>query len=394
VTRRARASAAAIAAVASLSSWSGAAWAQFCPSYTASSVNNDAGCAIEAVPGQNPLPEEWAEIFDIVSQGPAVWGDDGPTVADISAGCDAPEPTIDVPARFPCELLKAIAMAESGWRQFCVPTTPSDQVGGPERTIISFDCGYGIGQVTSGMHDGETPDFDRERVASEPFYNLATGTRILAEKWGYTECVGDHQPEVIEHWYIATWAYNGLAYVNNPNNPNHDPNRGVYDPAIGGSAPYQEKVFGRIEHPTEALWPSVALAYPPLGEIGGGSSPAALGEPSCASPTDCSESRVTHVTECQPVTGQGGAGSGGEASQSTGGAGMAGGYRGELGGSGPEAMASSSGEEDGCGCRIVGRGESDSTAALPLALIALLGLGRNAGRRWRRAAGIPSRRAQ
>ena len=34
------------------------------------------------------------------------------------------------------------------------------------RTIISFDCGYGIGQVTSGMHAGETPAFDRARVAA------------------------------------------------------------------------------------------------------------------------------------------------------------------------------------------------------------------------------------
>ena len=38
------------------------------------------------------------------------------------------------------------------WKQFCVPELPADQVGGPSRTIISFDCGYGIGQVTSGMH--------------------------------------------------------------------------------------------------------------------------------------------------------------------------------------------------------------------------------------------------
>ena len=69
---------------------------------------------------------------------------------------------------------------ESNWRQFCVPTEPPDQEGGESRTVISFDCGYGIAQVTSGMHVGETPDFDRERVAADPVYNLATGTRILA----------------------------------------------------------------------------------------------------------------------------------------------------------------------------------------------------------------------
>ena len=108
--------------------------------------------------------------------------------------------------------------------QFCVPSTPSDEVGGASRTLISFDCGYGIGQVTSGMHTGENPGFDRAHVASDPTYNLATGTRILAVKWVATNCVGDNQPTVIEHWYAATWAYNGLAYVNNPSNPNYDSN--------------------------------------------------------------------------------------------------------------------------------------------------------------------------
>ncbi|MBK9265037.1 MAG: hypothetical protein IPM54_35315 [Polyangiaceae bacterium] len=274
----------------------------FCPSYTASSPNNSAGCAIEAVPGTNPTIAEWNAIFDLVSQGPSVWGDKGPTVTDIGQGCGKPEPLHPVPARFPCELLKGITKVESGWRQFCVPTTPSDQVGGQSRTIISFDCGYGIGQVTSGMHFGENPDFDRNRVAADPTYNLATGTRILASKWKATNCVGDNQPTVVEHWYIATWAYNGLAYVNNPNNPNYDTNRGVWNPQVGGGAPYQEKVYGFMEYPN-GQWDAVALAYPNRGDIGGGSSPPTLPEPECASPTDCVNKRPTHVTQCMPAMG-------------------------------------------------------------------------------------------
>ena len=94
-------------------------------------------------------------------------------------------------------------MQESGWRQFCVPDTPADQVGGASRTIISFDCGYGVGQVTSGMHKGETPAFDRARVANDATYNLATGTLILADKWRATNCVGDNQPRTVEDWYVA-----------------------------------------------------------------------------------------------------------------------------------------------------------------------------------------------
>jgi MYXO-CTERM domain-containing protein len=294
---------AAAAAALAMVSVAAPAAAQFCPSYTASSPSNNNGCAIEAVQGTNPTPAEWADIFDLASRGPAAYGDAGPSVRDINDGCGLPDP-------FPCELLKAIAMVESAWLQFCVPTTPPDQEGGPSRTIISFDCGYGVGQVTSGMHDGEDPDFDRQLVASDAFYNLATGTRILADKWAATACVGDNRVLTVEHWYAAAWAYNGLAYSNNPNNPNFDSDRGVYDPAVNNAAPYQEKVFGRIENPTGDLWPSVPLAYPDPAAIGGNSSPQQTGEPACAGPTDCVNTRPTHITLCNDDPGTGGAGGG------------------------------------------------------------------------------------
>ncbi|MBW2528011.1 MAG: hypothetical protein JRI23_27770, partial [Deltaproteobacteria bacterium] len=290
-----------------------AAGAQYCPCYTASSSFNTHDCGVEAVPGQNPTDAEWQVIFDVVSRGPEVWGSDGPSVSEIGAGCGVPEEYHLVPARFPCELLKAIAMAESGWKQFCVPDRPDDQIGPPERTIISFDCGYGVGQVTSGMHTGETPSFDRQRVAAEALYNLATGAQIYASKWRATECVGDNQPTVIEHWYLATWAYNGLAYSNNPNNPSYDANRGIYDPANPDSRPYQEKVFGRVEH-TGGRWTPTALAYPNPGDIGNSTAhpqqPPQLPEPDCASPTDCTGERPTHQTICM---GEGGSGAGGAA---------------------------------------------------------------------------------
>lgn len=363
----------------------GVASAQFCPSYTLSSPNNGNDCGIEAVAGTNPTPAEWTTIFDLVSRGPAAWADAGPTVPDIGQGCGLPEPIHDVPARFPCELLKAIAMVESGWRQFCVPTTPSDQVGGAERTIISFDCGYGIGQVTSGMHIGESPSFDRARVASDPTYNLATGTRILASKWSATNCVGDNQPTVVEHWYTATWAYNGLAYVNNPSNPNYDASRGVYDPAVGNAAPYQEKVFGRIEHPTNGLWPSIALAYPNPGDCGTTGSPPALPEPSCASPTDCTGSRVTHPTLCvdDPTTGAGGAGAGGGSTVGTGGDPSGAGGANEGGGV-STGSGGGSGPDDGCSCATPRPHESGRAWAIGAAAIALAIGRKRHGARMRR----------
>ncbi len=271
----------------------------FCPSYALSSSENTHDCGIEAVPGTNPTLAEWQALFAVVSHGPSGWGSNGPTVDDIGQGCGKPEPLHKVPARFPCELLKGIAMQESSWRQFCVPDRPADQAGGAERTIISFDCGYGVGQVTSGMHRGESPGFDRTRVAAEPLYNLATGASILAGKWRLTECIGDNQPSVIENWYAAAWAYNGLAYKNNPNNPNYDSNRGAWNPKAGGGAPYQEKVFGWIEHPSSsAHWKSVALAYPSLADVGGANGAPELPQPSCASPTDCVARRAVNVSAC------------------------------------------------------------------------------------------------
>ncbi|MCL4751967.1 MAG: hypothetical protein KJ015_17530 [Myxococcales bacterium] len=304
----------------------------YCPSYTLSSSNNTYNCGVEAVNGTNPTPTQWQAIFDVVAKGPPAWGNQGPAVADIGQGCGKPEAMHDVPARFPCELLKAIAMAESGWTQFCVPDMPADQVGGPSRTIISFDCGYGVGQVTSGMHKGETPAFDQKRVAAEPTYNMATGASILASKWRATKCVGDNQPSIVENWYTAVWAYNGLAYSNNPSNPTYSSSRGVYNPAVGGAAPYQEKVFGRVEYPSgnPAYWPSVELAYPNPADVGGTGSPPDLPEPSCASPTDCGNKRSVHTSSCFS-TGTGGAGGSGSGGAPAGG----GGGGAPIGGGGP-----------------------------------------------------------
>jgi MYXO-CTERM domain-containing protein len=369
----------------------------YCPSYSPDSAYNQYGCGVPSQAGTNPTTAEWQPIFDLVSQGPSVWGSNGPSVSDIGQGCGKPEPLHSVPARFPCELLKGIAMQESGWRQFCVPDTPSDEVGGAERTIISFDCGYGVGQVTSGMHAGEAPDFDRDRVAGDPTYNLATGTRILAEKWKATNCVGDNQPTIIEDWYTATWAYNGLAYVNNPSNPNYDSNRGVWDPSVGGAAPYQEKVFGWMEH-TQGLWTPTQLAYPNPGDVGGSGSPPDLPEPDCASPTDCGNHRGVHATICNGSTGTGGAGGGGtgtggaaasssSTSSSTSGGGSgggtsSGGWSGTGGGAHGSTSSSSggtAGHKGGCGCLVTGDGD------LPEGAWAALGIALAAARRRRRA---------
>jgi hypothetical protein len=352
----------------------------YCPSYTPASAFNDHDCAIQAYNGENPSVAEWNSIFELVSQGPTAWGSLGPPVKDIGQGCGKPEPLHSVPARFPCELLKAIAKNESGWRQFCVPDMPADQVGGSPRTVISFDCGYGAAQVTTGMHQGESPDFDRDRVAKEPTYNLATGTRILAQIWAQAKCVGDNQPAIIEDWYNATWAYNGLAYVNNPNNPNYDANRGVWDPKLGGGAPYQERIFGFIEH-TGGQWAPTELAYPNPGDVGNDKAPGTLPEPSCASPTDCTKTRGVHKTACEGAIGTGGAGPGTGGTSGAGGdddagspnlgAGGAGAGAGGAGGAGGEAEPTAI---PGCACRIGAARDPSGMAGIWLWAAGLLSL--------------------
>jgi MYXO-CTERM domain-containing protein len=111
--------------------------------------------------------------------------------------------------------------------------------------------------------------------------------------------VGDNDPDLVEDWYTSIWAYNGLAYSNNPNNPNLTPGRGPYNPKNGGSYTYQERVFGWMEFPpADGRWASLAPAYPNRGDVGTTGSPPALPEPSCASPTSCASTRGTHASSC------------------------------------------------------------------------------------------------
>lgn len=352
----------------------------YCPSYTPAETAGGQNCGVAPANGHNPDAATWKTIFAKVAPGKASWGTDGPDIGTMGAGCGKPTAMHTVDAHFPCHVLQAIAMQESGWRQFCVPDTPSQSVGAPERTIVAFDCGYGIGQVTSGMHVGETPAFDRARVASEPTYNLATGTLILRSKWIATNCVGDNNPDLVEDWYVAIWAYNGLAYSNNPNNPNLGAGRGPYNPQNGGAYAYQERVLGWMEHPPGAsYWPVLAPAYPNRGEIGQATNPPNLSEPNCAGPTDCNATRATHTSSCgaapPPPPTDGGAGEGGASdSGATDGGGVADaapGFEGGLGGDG--GLAAQGSAEAGCACATAGgRGRGTGALAALAGALALL----------------------
>jgi hypothetical protein len=152
------------------------------------------------------------------------------------------------------------------------------------------DCGYGIGQVTTGMHIGEM-SFDLQRkVAVDYAENAAASAQILADKWNELKAAGiianGGDPNQLEDWYLALWDYNsglhpntgsgpwGLGWANNPANPDYPYNRGPFlytyypgisvlvinyqDAATPGNWPYQEKIFGWIAIPFRSPLTGVA----------------------------------------------------------------------------------------------------------------------------------------
>jgi MYXO-CTERM domain-containing protein len=227
-------------------------------------------CRVPSASGSNPTVDAMATLFDRIATGPRAygalgWNFGGSDTIGVGAGCCDSSSATACPSQavtFPCLLLKSIYYTESGWRQFC----------STGRTVISFDCGYGIAQVTSGMRRGETSAYDANRVASEAAYNVSVGAAILAGKWRAAACVGANDPNIVEHWYFAVWGYNGFAFKNNPNNPAYRADRPEFNSSAAARTranyPYQELVWGFAHFPPSAAhWSGQQLGYPRRSEI-------------------------------------------------------------------------------------------------------------------------------
>lgn len=168
----------------------------------------------------------------------------------------------------PPSIYKSIAWIESGW------SNAASQVpyGGTGPLITAIDCGYGIGQITSGMGHLSAPPALEVRVPSarqaiigtHPLFNIAEGVRILADKWNsapqFRPIAGQGDPAALEDWYYAIWSYNGFAFSNHPLNPTKDPLRGSVwscgDPTAPGNGffqrsdyTYSEMVYGCLRYP-------------------------------------------------------------------------------------------------------------------------------------------------
>lgn len=178
----------------------------------------------------------------------------------------------DATAEIPAAILHAIGWIESKINQ----TQLHVGYGTLGPTLLSFDCGYGIMQVTSTIdNDGGLPSRYEALVGTHFAYNIAAGAKILAEKWNDDELfpvVGESDPAYIESWYYALWAYNGWAISNHPLGPEVALFREPYacDDARNGY-PYQELVLGCVINPPVVdgapLWEALPVTLPSLDDL-------------------------------------------------------------------------------------------------------------------------------
>ncbi|MPZ97763.1 MAG: hypothetical protein GEU80_00255 [Dehalococcoidia bacterium] len=189
---------------------------------------------------------------------------------------------IQGPRRIPPQLLRAIGWVESDLTM-ASRSVRFESIGA---ALVSFDCGHGVMQVTSGMTlplgDGDRPSGRQTSVATHYAYNIARGAAILAEKWNQAPeirpIVGTDtgsDPNVLENWYYAVWAYNGFTGPGS-NQSNHplDPSLGSWPRSeyrCDGTQsrnryPYQEMVWGCVSNPPSrdgrVLWAAVDISYP------------------------------------------------------------------------------------------------------------------------------------
>ncbi|MFG3557453.1 SGNH/GDSL hydrolase family protein [Micromonospora sp. NPDC047557] len=167
----------------------------------------------------------------------------------------------------------------------------------PDYTKIDWtktDCGYGVGQVTSGMKKSDTDQWiagvqwdstKQKAVALDYAVNVAAGLRILQDKWNQTRNAGlvanNGDPRYIENWWFAIWAYNtgfysqipqaptlpwGVGWANNPSNPNYPADRKMFltQPLDVPTAnpPVDDQVgYDNAKHPNHWSYPERVIGF-------------------------------------------------------------------------------------------------------------------------------------
>jgi hypothetical protein len=216
----------------------------------------------------------------------ALVGDPAMALPQLALHTEGPEKA--GPGYVPPALLKAIGWTESSWRQ-AEYEAPRGSRG---RALASTSCAFGVMQVLTGMEIKGAPTPLQDRIGSDFAHNIAAGARILAQKWNLAPkelpLVRPRSPSSIEDWYYAVWAYHcfgercsELGLHDNPDDPTLPWPRPVFNSpdqlASKGAFsrtdyPYQELVYGLIQHPPRAegapLWHPLPAKLPPRGAVG------------------------------------------------------------------------------------------------------------------------------
>jgi hypothetical protein len=226
------------------------------------------------VPPPYTLPS--GEVIDVAYQG-------------VESGPRSARQPASKSSGIPPSLYKAIAWVEADYGN----ASHSTPYGGVGPVLTSIDCGYGIGQITTGMGhlsappalDVRVPSARQAIIGTHPVFNIAEGIRILADKWNsapnFRPIAGNGDPLALEDWYYAVWSYNGFAFSNHPLNPARDPLRGSLwhcgDPNAPGYSvfnrsdyTYNEVVYGCLRYPPVEKGASYP---PPLPSAGGDPAP-------------------------------------------------------------------------------------------------------------------------
>ncbi|HHV63959.1 MAG TPA: transglycosylase SLT domain-containing protein [Peptococcaceae bacterium] len=124
--------------------------------------------------------------------------------------------------QIPSVILKAIAYAETGWRQF-------DKNGNVVTNASGSRPSLGIMQITS-YNPNDTALVNKLKYDID--FNIAYGADLLNAKWEAVPKIGDGDRNKLENWYFALWAYNSWSTANNPNNA-----------AARGRVAYQDKII-------------------------------------------------------------------------------------------------------------------------------------------------------
>ncbi|SDY13180.1 GDSL-like Lipase/Acylhydrolase family protein [Amycolatopsis xylanica] len=245
-----------------------------------------------------PTPEqvEWAANLAVQGkltfQRPANWANNG-LPAYSPQDLFKPDPAIRVPAQV---LLAVLAQESNMWQASSRITDGSSgnflqggfygNLMGGEVNFDAADCGYGAGQVTTGMYKKDTgeamSDLQQKAVALDYTANIAAALLILQDKWRVTKANGlianNGDPKFIENWWLAIWAYNtgfhlrdgdrpwGLGWLNNPANPIYLPDRqpflttavqDYHDPNIPGDT----NPYDNAKHPNKWSYPERVMGF-------------------------------------------------------------------------------------------------------------------------------------